>query len=326
MRLRVLSSQDLRRALPMEDTIEAMKSAYEAYSTGRAVVPQRLAIGVPPDDGVTLVKPASIPQQGLGAKLVSVFPGNTARGRDVISGIFILLDPETGEPIALCEGAFLTAWRTGAASGAATDLLARKDAEIGALVGCGAQGRKQIIGIDACRAFKEIRVFDLNRQLAESLASEMESQVSARLVPVPRAQDAVEGADVICLATTSRSAVIESRWLEPGAHINGVGSFTPQMHEIDEDTLANALIAVDSRQAVLAEAGEMIDAVAAGVTCSDDWVEIGELVAGQSEGRRDDRQVTVFKSVGLAVQDVAAGALALRRADELGLGSDIEIS
>ncbi len=325
MKLRILSSDDLRQALPMRDTIEVMKAAFDAFSSGRAVVPQRMAVDVPPDDGVMLVKPASLPGEGLGAKLVSVFPTNTAVGRPVVSGIVVLLDPETGEPMALCDGTFLTAWRTGAASGAATDLLARQDARVGALIGCGAQGRTQVMAIDAVRDLETIRVFDLDPDLVAALASDVPDGVRARLVPASSAQEAVSGADIICAATTSRRPVLDGRWISSGAHVNGVGSFTPSMREIDGGTISCASVVVDSREAALAEAGELIDAVAAGLSRAEDWAELGEVVAGRRSGRSTDDQITFFKSVGLAVQDIAAGALALKRAVLLGLGSVVEL-
>ncbi len=326
MKLRVLNADALSRCLSMSETIEAMKRAFAAYSSGAATVPQRISLAIPPDDGVLLIKPALLPDEAAGAKLVSVFPGNSKRGRPVISGLVVLIDPATGEPSGLCDGGFLTAWRTGAASGAATDLLARTDAGVGAIIGCGVQGRTQALAIDAVRSLEEIRLFDLNSAGVDAFVEEMTPQLSARLVKVSRVSQAVLGADVICTATPATEPVILGGDLADGAHLNGVGSFTPSMREVDGAAIARARIVVDSREAACAEAGELIRAVAGGLTRPEDWAELGEIVNGDRPGRESGSQLTFFKSVGLAVQDMAAAALAFRRAEELGLGSEIDLA
>ena len=326
MKLRVLGAEALRRSMPMSDTIEAMKRAFAAYSSGVATVPQRIALAIPPDDGVLLIKPALLPNEAVGAKLVSTFPGNTVKGRPVVSGLVVLFDETTGEPTGLCDGGFLTAWRTGAASGAATDLLARADAIVGAVIGCGVQGRTQALAIDAVRPLEEIRLFDLSPARLDAFVEEMTPQLSARLVPVASVHQAVAGADVICTATTATRPVILGRDLPDGAHLNGVGSFTPAMREVDGAAIARARIVVDSREAATNEAGELIRAVAGGLTRAEDWAELGEIVSGARPGRESDVELTFFKSVGLAVQDMAAAALAFRRAEVLGLGSEIDLT
>ncbi len=310
----------------MTETIEAMKRAFAAYSSGAATVPQRIVLDIPPDDGVLLIKPALLPNEAVGAKLVSVFPGNSKRGRPVISGLVVLFDSATGEPVGLCDGGFLTAWRTGAASGAATDLLASVDATVGAVIGCGVQGRTQALAIDTVRELEEIRIFDLSPAGIEVFAEEMAPLLSARLVPVGSVDEAVAGAHVICTATPATEPVIRGEDLSEGAHLNGVGSFTPSMCEVDGAAIARARIVVDSREAAEAEAGELIRAVADGLTRPDDWVELGEIVNGERPGRDSVSQLTFFKSVGLAVQDMAAAALAFDRAAALGLGTEIDLS
>ncbi len=326
MKLRVLNARDLGQSLRMTDTIEAMKRAFAAYSSGAATVPQRLSVAVPPDDGVFLVKPALLPGAGLGAKLVSVFPGNTGRDLPVISGLVIMLDPTTGEPRGLCDGGFLTAWRTGAASGAATDLLARADATIGAVIGCGVQGRTQAMAIDTVRTLEEIRLFDTSTDQMERFVAEVSPSLRARLAPTSSPDQAIEGADIICTATTSPEPVFRGALVKDGAHINGVGSFTPRMCEVDDDTISRAGIFVDSRDAAQTEAGELIRAVESGLTNPDDWVELGEVVVDRRSGRQSDDQISFFKSVGLAAQDIAAAALAFSNAAELGLGEEIDLS
>lgn len=325
MKLRVLNADDLRRCLTMTETIEAMKRAFAAYSSGAATVPQRIGLPIPPDDGVLLVKPALLPDEAVGAKLVSFFPANAAKGRPVISGLVILFDPATGEPAGLCDGGFLTAWRTGAASGAATDLLADDEARVGAVIGCGVQGRTQALAIDTVRELDEIRLFDMDREGLDRFVEEMTPQIDARLLPAASAREAVVGADVICTATTAREPVIRGEWLSNGAHLNGVGSFTPAMCEVDGVTVFRARVIVDSREAAQTEAGELIRATADGLTDPADWIELGEIVNDGHPGRESRSRLSFFKSVGLAVQDMAAAALAFRRAEELGLGDEVNL-
>jgi len=326
MSIRVLGAKALRQAMPMADTIEAVKGAFAAYSSGEAVQPQRLSVQVPPEESVLLVKPALLPGSALGAKLVSVFPANPARGLPMISGVVITLDPATGEPTGLCDGGYLTAWRTGAASGAATDMLARDDATIGAVIGCGVQGRTQAVAIDTVRSLDEIRVFDAFPAQIDSFIAEMGSEITARLVPAASADEAVDGADIVCAATNATEPVIHGEQLFDGAHLNGVGSFTPSMHEVDGAAIGRARIIVDSREATQTEAGELITAVKEGLTDPADWVELGEIIRGAAPGRESDTELSFFKSVGLAVQDMAAAALAFANAERLGLGDEIDLS
>ncbi len=325
MQLTLLSDDDIRTALPMADAIEAMKDAFAAFSGGRAVVPLRPVVAVPPAEGLMLVKPAYVEGGGLGAKLVSVFPRNTQVGKPTINGLVVLLNPQTGEPTALCDGGFVTAWRTGAAAGAATDVLARPDASVGAVIGCGAQGPTQVLGIDAVRSLEEIRVHDKSPDRVTRLVEDVQPLVGARLVPVSSSREAVEGADVVCAATTATTPVVEGRLLRPGTHVNGIGSFTAEMQEIDAAAVARSRVFVDSLESAQAEAGDLVIAARQGETRPGDWTEIGKVFDGAAPGRESADEITLFKSVGVAVQDVAAGALALERARARGLGSTVEL-
>lgn len=321
--LHLLSAEDLRAALPMGDAVEAMKRAFAALSSGEADMPQRVAVQVPAVNGLALFKPAGL-AAGLGAKIVTVFPQNPDRGKPLIAGLVILLDPETGEPAALLDGTFLTAWRTGAASGAATDLLARRDARTAAILGSGVQARTQALAIDAVRELDEIRVYSPTRDHLERFEDEMTPQLSSRLRLAASPADAVRDADVVCAATTSSQPVFDGRDLKPGCHVNGVGSYTAEMREVDAETVRRSRVFVDHRPAARAEAGDLIQAAADGVTRADAWIELGEVVAGARRGRRDASEITFFKSVGVAVQDIEAGAVALARAREMGLGRMVE--
>jgi len=322
VKLRLLSGPDIAAALPLLEAIDAMRGAFAALSAGRAVVPQRSLLPTP--EGFSLFMPAFVPGAALGGKIVSVFPKNAARGKPVVTGLVVLLDPESGEPCALLDGTFLTAWRTGAATGLATDLLARKDARRGALLGCGAQGRTQVLAMDAVRRLETIRLHSRSPESVRKLCEEMQGSLRARLVPAADGRAAVEGADIVSIATNSASPVVLGEWLEAGAHVNGIGSFTVEMREVDSALVARSRVFVDSRQAALAEAGDLVVPLREGATREVDWTELGEVVLDPSRGRRTETEVTFFKSVGLAVQDMAAAERACASAKASGRGREIE--
>ncbi len=325
MRLTLLSAHDLRTALPMPAAIAAMQAAYADLSTGQATVPLRTPLPIPVVEGITHFMPAYLPASGLGAKIVSVFPRNVAQGKPIINGIVIALDPLTGEPLALCDGGFLTAWRTGAAGGAGAALLARPDAKTAAIFGTGVQAETQALAIDAARALDTIHIYSRNPDNIQKFIAKMQPEVKARLIPAASPTEAVRDADVICTATTSHTPVFDGHDLKPGAHISGVGSFTLAMRELDETTITRARIFIDSREPALAEAGELVAAMHAGKTHVDDWTELGLVAVGQKPGRQAPEDITFFKSVGVAVQDVAALSRALKEAQRLGLGTPITL-
>lgn len=324
MHLTLLSANDIRAALPMPAAVAAMKAAYRALSTGRANVPLRTALPVPDPEGVSLFMPAYLASGGLGAKIVSVFPHNPDRGKPMIYGLVIVLDSTTGEPVALFDGTFLTAWRTGAAAGAAADLLARSEAESAALIGCGNVGRAAVVALDAIRQLKTIQVFGIDPPAVNQFVVEMQPQVTAKLIAASSSDEAVHDADIICTATTSSTPVFDSARLKPGAHISGMGSYTTAMREVDAAAVSRARIFVDARSAALAEAGDLVIPLKAGQIRSEDWTEIGEVAAGLKPGRRSSEEITFFKSVGVAVQDIAAAQEALAAAQASGLGQVVE--
>jgi ornithine cyclodeaminase len=321
--MRVISAAELRDLVPMADAIAAVRRAFVELSAGRAVVPLRGHVAVAPHEAVLLAMPGYLPAAGgLGAKIVTVFPRNPARGLPTIFATVLLLDPETGEPAALIEGTYLTALRTGAAGGVAADLLARHDAGIVALFGAGAQGRTQLEAVCAVRPVTQVRVVDRQPDLADSFARWARSQAWLRGATVVCAADpaaAVRGADVVVTATTSPTPVFPDGAVGDGTHITAVGAYTPTTREIPGAVLARAAVYVDSRDAALAEAGDLALAIQEGLF-SPTAVrgEIGEVAAGRAPGRRDSREVTVFKSVGHAVQDLAVARLALTRAAAAG--------
>lgn len=311
----------------MAEAIAGVKAGYAQLSAGRVQAPLRVALSVPPDD-VSLIMPFYAPDEGgaLGLKLVSVFNSNIPRGLPLIHSIVLALDPTTGAPLALIEGGSLTAIRTGAASGAATDVLARPDAAVVAIFGGGVQARRQLEAVCTVRPIERVWVYSLAG--AEALAAEMSGygSIPADIKIAQSPREAIVDADIICAATTTRSPVFDGRDLKPGAHVNGIGSFTPEMQEIDAETVRRARVVVDSVEAALAEAGDLIIPLNAGeITLDHINTELGEVIAGAKPGRTSREQITFFKSVGVAVQDAMAAQIILRNGLDMGLGATIEL-
>ncbi|WP_420629156.1 ornithine cyclodeaminase family protein [Candidatus Leptofilum sp.] len=329
MKMRILSAQDVRRALPMAEAIEGMKQAFAQLSTGQAVVPLRGRVDVASQDGTTLVMPAFLAQSNdLAVKVVSIFPKNNARGEPTIYAAVLVLDAETGRPLALMEGGTLTAIRTGAGSGAATDLLARPNASVVAILGSGVQARTQLEAVCTVRNIEEVRVYSPTHENAVTFAREMRG-----VGPVPdtirimsNAETAVRNAEIICTATTSNQPVFNGKDVATGTHINGVGSYTPAMQEVDAETVQRALVVVDEREAAWEEAGDLIQPLQAGLITQDHiHAELGEIVAGLKPGRTDPQQITFFKSVGNAAQDAISGRIALANAIAHNLGTEANL-
>jgi ornithine cyclodeaminase len=314
----------------MREAVEVVKRAYIELSTGRADVPLRIALSQPKHDGVTLVMPGYLSDsESLAVKVVSVHDRNAERNLPRINAVVIVIDPATGQAVAAMEGGYLTALRTGAASGAATDLLARRDAEVAAIIGAGAQAREQALAIAAVRPLKRLWIYSKRRLQVDEMIAEMRPQMRAsiELLAADSPSQAVREALVVCAATTSSTPVFDGYDLRPGAHVNGVGSFTPEMQEVDCATLRRASkIVVDSREAAMAEAGDLIVAIQRGeIRPSDIYAEIGEIAAGLKPARQDNDEITYFKSVGNAAQDVAVAQAIYQRALQEGLGVEIDL-
>ena len=313
----------------MREAIEIVKGAFAQLSAGKAVVPLRTQLPVERHEGVTLFMPAYLSESDdLGVKIVSVFPGNLEMGLPTIFALVVVVEAATGRPVAVMDGTYLTALRTGAASGAATDLLARQDARAAAIFGAGAQGRTQLLAVCEVRDIERAWVYDVNPQAAERYAQEMrgKGRVPADLRVASSPAEAVREADVICAATTSQTPVFADSNLKPGVHINAVGSFTPEMQEIPEQTVGRARLVVGSREGCLAETGDLIIPIQEGLITADDiYAELGEIAAGIKPGRESPDEITLFKSVGNAVQDVSVARAVLTQAETLGLGIEVEL-
>ena len=327
--LRILSAEEVRRVLPMDQAISGMKEAYRQLSAGRATVPLRSQIPVPDFGGISLVMPAFLEESGdLGVKVVSVYPDNVKKNEPAIYAAVLMLDIANGRPVALLEGGSLTAIRTGAASGAATDLLARQDARVAAIFGSGVQARTQLEAVCTVRPIDTVRVFGIDAEQVRDFAQRVAGQgpIPENVEIVNSPAEALLGADVICAATTSATPVFDGRNLEPGSHVNAIGSFTPEVQEIDVETVRRAFVIVDSRAAALEEAGDLIIPLKAGIIGQDHiQAELGEIVSGDRPGRTSGEQITFFKSVGVAVQDAIAGRIALDNAVKQGLGTIVSL-
>jgi len=326
----ILTADDVRKALPMSEAIEAMKKAYASFSNGTAVVPLRTRLPIPNSEALSLFMPAFVNSQdgnALAIKVVSLFPTNPPRGLAYIQAAVLVFDAETGRAIALLEGSSLTAIRTGAASGAAIDLLARKDSRVAAIFGAGAQGRTQLEAVCSARKIETAFIFAKSMEKAKAFVQEMKSKngITEDIRVASSAKEAVEHADIVCTATTSTKPVFDDKDVRAGTHISAVGSYTPDMQEVPAETLQRAKIFVDSRAASLEEAGDLIQPMRAGLF-DESHVrgELGEVVLGKVSGRESQEEITYFKSVGIAAQDAMAAQVALNNAHTMNIGTEVD--
>lgn len=306
-----LDADAIRAAIGIDDLLDAVEAAYRDVSAGRDRSPLRSHVAL--DAGDLLLMPG-VRDGGAGAsvKLVTVVPENAGRGLPTVQAIVAWFDAMTGRPLALLDGGAITAMRTGAASGVATRLLARPDAETLAIIGTGGQAEWQVRAVLAVRPIREVLVYARDRGRRTAFAQRMEAATGVPTHAVGSARDAIEAGDVVCCATNSTTPVFDATWLRPGTHVNGIGAFHLGMVELPPDLFARAhLVAVDARHAARAEAGDVMAAVDQGSVGLDDLVEIGTVGRDWVDTRPDDA-ITVFKSVGLAIQDVAAAELAVR--------------
>lgn len=322
----LLNKGDMQKVFGMKDAIEADKKAFCIFSEGGSEVPLRTNIRIPRYEGQTLFMPGYVERlDSIGIKVVSVFPRNREIGKPAVPATMALADGTTGEVIAIMDGTYLTQLRTGAASGVATELLARQDAKVGALIGAGGQAATQLEAMLAVRDLTEVRIFDADQDRARAFVETMAAGLaglSAVLRPVASAADAVAGADIITTVTTSKKPVFDGRMIKAGAHINAVGSYMPEMQELDETIVMRAgKIFCESKAAALAEAGDIVIPLRKGKIGADHITgELGELIAGKVMGRESAEEITLFKSVGIAVVDIVTAHEIYQRAKALKVG------
>ena len=330
MPIRIISREQISQLVPMRSAIDAVAQAFAQLAAGEAVVPLRQHVAVPPVDGLALLMPAYLQtSNALGVKLLTVFPHNATTDLPTIQALVVLFDATTGTPLALMDGTYLTALRTGAASGVATQALARDDAHTLGLFGAGATALHQVLAVCTVRPISRVWIANRSADRAERLAETLRSfgtPIPPDVRVAPNAAVALREADIVCLATAADAPLFDDADVRPGTHINGIGSYMPTMQELPSATVARARVVVDQRQAAWAEAGDLIIPHNAGmISASHVVAELGEIVRSSVRGRTSDTEITFFKSVGNAAQDVAVAQLAYTLAQEAGVGTEIAL-
>ena len=319
----VLNRDELRECLPMKEAISAVEEGFKHYKDAKS--PRRVSISLEEHQGLFLYMPAYIGGvEALTIKEVSVHRNNPVKGLPTVQGTLLLNDPKEGTLLAIMEGGTLTAIRTGATTGVATKYLARRDSRVLGIFGAGVQARTQVEAINCVRSLSLVKVYDINPQAARSFSVSISKELGIDVIMAESPRDVLDGADIVVTATTSKNPVFSGEWVSPGTHINGIGSHTPGSRELDSETIRRCRLIVDSRESCLEEAGDVIIPIREGViTESHIKAELGEVVAGEKEGRLGEDDVTVFKSVGLALEDAAASLRAYQIALRKGVGLKI---
>lgn len=317
MSLLVLSAADVHAVLGYDECAEAMRGALAALASGRAQQPLRTVLSPDGASGLMALMPSyqSGAPDWYGLKALCIVPGNPAVGLDSHQGVVLLSSGQTGEPLAVVNASAVTEIRTAAVSVVATELLANPDADTLAVIGTGVQGRAHVRALDHARQLREIRVAGRDPAKAAALADELAGSSRAPIRACASARDAVAGAGLIVTATTAAQPVLDRSWIEPGTHLNAVGACLPSLRELDTATVAAAALFADRRESVLAESGDYLLAAAEGaVTPANIRAELGDLLVGTGTGRTSPDEITIFESLGLAVEDLAAAACAYRAA------------
>lgn len=318
----ILGHDDVIAALPPEECADAMAAVLAAHARGEAQMPLRSMVPFEGAAGFMGLMPAWRGGEDpvFSLKSLCVMPGNPARGLDSHQGTVTLFDGAIGVPRAILDASAVTAIRTAAVSAVATRVLSRVDAKVLAILGAGVQGKAHLDALLPVRSFEELRVFAPNRSHAELAAGDRATVASS-------VEEAIRGADVVVLATSSREPVVRRDWLAPGTHVNAVGASIPSARELDTRTVADCALFCDSRESLRNEAGEYLRAVQEGAIRGEDHVrgELGEVLAGTAPGRRSDDELTVFRSLGLAVEDLAAADSAVAAARRMGIGTEVEL-
>jgi ornithine cyclodeaminase/alanine dehydrogenase len=323
----ILSLDDVKSVLTMRDCMAAVEEAFRQLSLGNVVQPTRPTIRVPAHRALINAMPAYIGGvEALGLKWVGGYLGNPDIGLPVIQALIILNDGTNMTALSVMNGTYITAVRTGAASGVATRILARPDASTAGIIGAGVQAKTQLEAVAAVRPIREARVFDVIPEAADSYAAEMSEKLGIRVTRADTAEAAVRDMDVVCAASTSKTPVVLGAWLKPGAHINGVGSHSVDARELDTEAIVRSKVVVDTTDAALAEAGDLITPIQEGAITADHiHAELGDIITGTKPGRTSDQEITLFKSQGIAIQDVATAQLVYQKAKERGIGTEVNL-
>jgi ornithine cyclodeaminase/alanine dehydrogenase-like protein (mu-crystallin family) len=327
MKILILSHDEVTRLLSFKECIAVMRAALIALASGKVYQPLRTILRAPDASGVMGLMPSYISgdRAAYGLKAICVYPGNPAVGKDSHQGGVLLFSAETGELLALLNASAITAIRTAAVSAVATDLLARADAGNLAIIGAGVQARAHLAALAEVRVINRCRIASRSIEHARQFTEELQQEFSFPLEPVETVAEALAGADLIVTATTAREPIVKREWISPGAHLNLVGSSMAKAREVDSETMAAASVFVDRRESTINEAGDYIMAARDGVIGPDDIrAELGEVLMGDKPGRTSTDEITLFKSLGLAIEDLAAADFLYRKARELNVGNWIE--
>lgn len=323
---RLLSRSDVIKVLDIRETMDILEAAFADLSNGEAIMPQRTPISAPDYGGLALFMPAYLKGMGaLGSKVVTVYKDNQKKyNLATVLGTIILLDEKTGSPIAIMDGGYLTAMRTGGVAGLATRHLARRDAEIHTLFGTGGMAKTHAWAVSNSREIKKLNIFSIDpKETKAAFVDSLRDIISCEINIADSAENAVKEADIITLITSSKEPVINGNWVKSGTHINGIGSHAPNMRELDTLTLKKSKVICDLVEACKPEAGDFIIPIQAG---DYHWDEIhgslGDVITEEIPGRENDDEITVFKSVGLAIQDISTAFHVYQRAVEMGVGLD----
>ncbi|MGE5816657.1 MAG: ornithine cyclodeaminase family protein [Deltaproteobacteria bacterium] len=323
----VLSEKEVQSLAKVEELIPVLERAHIQYSTGKAVMPVRLVVPLPQIEGRITSMPGYLSEdKALGMKVVTFFPNNLKQNLPQILATVMLFSAETGKMIAAMDGNYITAIRTACVSAMATKALANPQSYVLGVLGAGVQARAHIRALTQIRKISEIKIYDIFDASARQLREALEKEIGVKIDVVQSAREAVLDADLLVTVTTAKEPIVKADWLKPGMHINAVGSHRPDLREIDGATLASAKIVVDSREAIMAECGDILLAIQEkAITADSVHAEIGEVLAGKKPGRTSSDEITLYKAVGIAIQDVATAHLVYRKALERNVGTDIEV-
>jgi len=323
-----LSEKEVRGLLDIEELIDVLEQAHLQFSTGRAVMPVRLVVPLPQIKGRLTSMPAYLSEgNSLGMKVVTYFQDNPGQGLPAILATIALYSTETGKLLVLMDGSYITAIRTACASAVATKALANPETPVLGVLGAGTQARAHIRALCKVRKITGVKVYSQSGKSAELLKKELESEVRIEIEPVSTAIEAVRAADLLATVTTAKEPILSADWLKPGVHINAVGSHRPDIREIDGATIKRAKLVVDSREAIKSECGDILLAIREGAIAEDHvTAEIGEVLAGSKPGRVSTEEITLYKSVGIALQDVATAQLVYRKALDHKVGTIVEVN
>jgi alanine dehydrogenase len=311
----------------MNDTINVLEEAFKEQADGRVIAPDRTTLTFTEDDGWVGIMPAYIGSlEALSVKFVTIYRKNMEKGLPTLSSTILLSDPKTGEVKSVMDGSFITGMRTGGLGGLAAKYLSKRDAHSVGIFGAGAQGRTQLMALEEVRAINSVMVYDPIVSRAESFSEEMSKVTDMPIKVSTDAAEIVGNSDIIVTVSTSKDPVFDGKDILPGTHINAFGNYKPNERELDSETVKRSKIFVDQRSAAMAEAGDLLIPMRQGIISENDILaDIGEIVTGRKSGRMTDSDVTLFKSVGLAIQDCAASSLAYKIALKKGIGTEIDL-